>query len=260
MSIMKKMLLIIQGIVLLLFTAQTSEGQTIILTEDFTGFNVGSHTTPSTSDVSQALDTRTGSPGWTGSLIYPAGGEIKIGTSSATGWIETPALDLSQNGGGFELTFDIARWPGDASTVQVYLNGAAIGAILTPTDEFQTAHIKSDNGTVSGKIKIMALTRRFFIDNLVIAGDNLTTAINDKAEYPGEILMFPVPATYKLNLTGIEDFRKIEIYDVTGRLVIHLMTSNKRSVDIPVYELQNGLYFIRLTSDKTMKLLRFVKR
>ncbi len=165
---MKKSLLIRRSAVffLLLYSGLFLRGQQVVFSEDFSGFTTGTHTTPSTNDVSGALDSRTGIPGWTGSKIYSSGGEIKLGTSSITGWIETPSINLSE--GELILKFDISCWPGDASTVQVYLNNTPAGDIISPSDDFRRVLIPVPSGTASGKFKFAGLTKRFFLDNITI--------------------------------------------------------------------------------------------
>lgn len=257
---MNRLLLLISVFVFLLCTGQTTKGQTIILTENFTGFNVGSHTTPSTSDVSSSLDQRTSVPGWSGSLIYPAGGEIKIGTSSTTGWIETPSLDLSQNGGSFSVSFALARWPGDATTVQVYLNGAPIGNVLSPGDDFQEIRINNTDGTSSSKIRILGLTKRFYIDNFSIEAGSLTTSVTSASQCSDNIKIYPVPAGDELIISGIGGYHTVEIFDITGRSVLKAGTGNMESMTLHLEELNRGLFFVRLISGTNMKLLRFVRR
>ncbi len=129
---MKRSLLIRRSAVIFLLVTSglILKGQQVVFSEDFSGFTTGTHTTPSTSDISGSLDSRTGIPGWTGSKVYSAGGEIKMGTSSLTGWIETPSVNLAQ--GDLILKFDISCWPGDASTVQVYLNNHSHGECNFP--------------------------------------------------------------------------------------------------------------------------------
>lgn len=171
---MKKSLLSFLGIAITIFFVLSSNlrGQTVLLSEDFTGFTAGTHASPSGTDVSVSLDGKTLIPGWTGSKIYEAGGEIKSGTSSVVGFIETPAIDLSANGGNFTVKFDIARWTGDVTTVQVYVNGTtAIGSVISPTDSYQTIQISGSGGTSTSKIKVAALTKRFYLDNFFVTLD-----------------------------------------------------------------------------------------
>jgi hypothetical protein len=121
------------------------KGQIVVLSEDFSGFTTGTHTTPSTSDISTSLDLKMQTPGWTGSKVYSSGGEIKIGTEAISGWIETPVIDLSGNGGHYKVKFDICRWPGDATTVQISVNGTVLGTV-TPSETFETIQLTGKEG------------------------------------------------------------------------------------------------------------------
>ena len=140
------------------------------LAEDFSGFTSGTHESPATTDISGSLDTYTQTSGWTGLKIYSAGGEIKLGTSSANGYIITPAIDLSE---GASLNFDYAKWGTDASVVQVFhaadgVNFVQIGSDFTPTTDFQSTSIEITGGTASSKIKIGTNVKRAYLDNINI--------------------------------------------------------------------------------------------
>ncbi|MCX6333230.1 MAG: hypothetical protein NT092_02890 [Bacteroidia bacterium] len=136
---MKKTLLIISAFVLFLFLipGRSAVGQTVVLTENFTGFSNSSHASPGSTDVSGTLDTKTTIAGWTGSKIYEAGGEIKLGTASIAGFIVTPSLDLSGNAGKYVLKFDLQKYGTDATQVQVYLDNVAVGSPITAPDTYQ---------------------------------------------------------------------------------------------------------------------------
>jgi hypothetical protein len=231
----------------------------VLLSENFSGFTTGSHSTPSTSDASATLDSKTTSPGWTGSLIYSAGGEIKIGTSTLTGWIETPALDLSANGGNFSVSFDICRWTADATTVQVYFNGTALGNIISPTDAFQNIQITGTGGTNSGKIKLLALTKRFFIDNFSVTS-SLPTEDQKVTGSDRMLTIFPVPATDMLSINCKRQFTMIVIFDITGRQIVSLDINPSSFFKIPVSNFNPGLYIMRLHTSAGVEVTRFVKR
>ena len=66
------------------------------LSEDFSGFTDGTHATPGSTDISVTLNSYTQEPGWSGLKVFSAGGEIKLGSSSAAGYIITPTLVLSE--------------------------------------------------------------------------------------------------------------------------------------------------------------------
>jgi hypothetical protein len=256
---MKKSLHFLKVVVMLLFPVMTTTGQTTVLAENFSGFTAGNHVTPSTSDVSASLDSKTGVPGWSGSLIYPAGGEIKVGTSSLTGWIETPAIDLSPNEGNFVLEFDICRWTGDATTVQVYHNGSAIGEILTPSDNFQKVRIQGNSGTSISKIRILGLTKRFYVDNISVISQNIPTEaevpeLNDQA-----VELFPVPACDKLNICNIQYSCLINVYDIYGRLVHRIINEASEEIIIDISSFLPGIYIVTIKNKDNISYFKFLK-
>jgi hypothetical protein len=110
------------------------------LEEDFSGFTTGTHAAPSTNDLGAEMDTYTMATGWSGLKIFSAGGEIKLGTGSISGYIITPTLDLSQ---GASLNFDYAQWATDASVIQIFhasdgVTFVQVGPDITPATDFQS--------------------------------------------------------------------------------------------------------------------------
>lgn len=64
----------------------------LLMSENFSKVNNNSD---GFNDVGTVLDTYTDNPGWTGFKVYPAAGQsIKMGTSSAVGYLISPALQL----------------------------------------------------------------------------------------------------------------------------------------------------------------------
>jgi hypothetical protein len=257
---MKKLLQFASGIVLLLFQTLTSNCQTTILAENFSGFTTGTHTLPSTNDVSSSLDAKTASPGWKGNLIYSAGGEIKVGTSANTGWIETPAIDLSVTDMNYRISFDIARWPGDASTVQVYLDGATAGEIISPPDSYERMEIALSPGTSSSRIRIQALTKRFFIDNLIVTSENIPTSVDMTSGDKDGLKLWPVPSGGELKLANSGSYEKLMICDITGRIrqIIEINRDDELRIDIG--NLEPGVYIFTFISGKTRKTVKVIKQ
>ncbi len=257
---MKKLLQSASGVVLLLFQTLTSISQTTILSENFSGFITGTHTLPSTNDVSLSLDAKTSSPGWSGALIYSAGGEIKIGTSSNTGWIETPGIDLSLAEVNYKISFDISRWPGDAATVQVYLDGAAAGGIITPADSYERKEIILASGTSSSRIRIQALTKRFFIDNLTVTSENIPTSDEITPGGKDELKLWPVPSGNQIKVVNSGFYDDLTISDITGRIrqIIRIDRVDELRIDIGDFE--PGLYIFTFISGKTRKHVKVIKQ
>jgi hypothetical protein len=229
----------------------------VIFSEDFSGFTTGTHSSPATYDVSGALDPKTHIPGWTGSKIYSAGGEIKLGTSDVPGWIETPLISMSGHEGDLFVKFDISRWPEDATTIRVYLNGLPLGNEITPANEFQTIKIPITSGTVSGKIKFESMTKRFFLDNIMLVAGNATSVrLPDKAPVIPKI--YPNPACDFINICNIEGYSRLEISDISGRVLKVIEPLEESGVEVSLDGLSSGIYIIRFRSDRGTFAIRFI--
>lgn len=241
---------------ILLWSGSFLKGQQVVFSEDFSGFTTGTHTTPSTSDISGSLDSRTGIPGWTGLKVYSAGGEIKLGTASLTGWIETPSVNLDQ--GELSLKFDISRWPGDESSVQVYLNGTPLGDVISPEDNFQRIMIPVPAGTATGKFKFAGLTKRFFLDNISVEKGNIS-AINIPGQLSAKPLIYPNPAFDFVRIEGTGSFNRIEIADISGEVLNVIEISEEEKIEIPCGKYPAGIYFIRFYSGRMVYTSRLIK-
>ena len=137
-----------------------------ILFEDFSGM-----TDSTTTDISGSLDNYTQVPGWTGNKVYQSNGAAKIGTSSVKGYITTPALDLSGNGGNFTIRFKARRWTTDQQQMKVFVNETehlVQGLITNVMTEFT---VMATGGTSNTLVKFegfQAANSRFFIDDIEI--------------------------------------------------------------------------------------------
>jgi hypothetical protein len=248
---MKNSLLFSFTVVLLLSICFGISGkaQTVFFSENFSGFSTNSHTTPSTSDASANLDSKTQLPGWTGFKVYSAGGEIKLGTSDIAGWIETPLITFSGNEGILTLKFDICRWTGDATSVQILLNGTQIGNTLSPTDGFQTIEIPVTPGVTSGKIKFEALSKRFFLDNVMIVSQN-TTHTGNSIQESEDVVIFPNPAIDFVTIDHVGGYKILEVLDLNGRVCLTKSLAGEEKTDIYLADFPAGIYFLRLSSGK----------
>ena len=148
--------------------------QTVIFSEDFSGF-VDSTTT----DLSNTLDTYTSVPGWTGNKVNQSYGKVKVGASSSKGWLQTPTIDLSGNGGYFTLEFDAEAWYHDSTTIIVYVGTTSYQVTgLDNSGNYGTyGHfsLSLSGGTSNSYIRFegkQASKARFFLDNVVISQNN----------------------------------------------------------------------------------------
>jgi hypothetical protein len=84
---------------------------------------------------------------------------------------------------------------------------------------------------------------------------NLNVSIDDFSN--DQIKIYPNPTSDYLNIQGMPDNCIIEIYTMTGKLV--KQGQNINSLD--VRNLENGAYFVRITSNKqSAKILKFIKQ
>ena len=233
-------------------------GQTVLFYENFSGFTSGSHSLPSTSDVSAVLDLRTQSPGWTGSKIYPAGGEIKIGTSDITGWIETPLIDLSGYEDAIVLKFDISGWPGNTSSIQVSVNGFSLGDPITPSDEYRTIELPITSGIASGKIKFESLAKRFFLDNIMVT-TKIITSTQTLKEGLIPVSIFPNPAKDVITFSNLKAYKLLEISDLNGMIRKTLKLDGTNVLEVLLVDLQPGIYIVRFSSDRGSIVSRIIK-
>ena len=111
------------------------------------------------------------------STDHEAGSVAKFGGGSAKGSLESPALDLSGNGGNFVIMFDTRRWKGDKTTLDILLNGTVVTNIVL-TDVMETYIASISGGTAGANVTIKghaASNNRFFLDNLRIVSGTVTT-------------------------------------------------------------------------------------
>ncbi|MCX6301686.1 MAG: T9SS type A sorting domain-containing protein [Bacteroidia bacterium] len=257
---MKKSLLLSFTVVLsfLLSLSFNIEGQTVVFSENFSGFSNGTHASQSSYDYSGVLDTKTQLPGWTGYKVYSAGGEIKLGTSDVPGWIETPSIDLSGYEGDVFIEFDISRWPDDAAIVQVSLNGFPLGNTIAPADEFQTVEILLTEEITSAKIKFESLAKRFFLDNVRVVAQNATSAGNNY-KFESRIKVYPNPAGDLINIDNLNGISRLEIINLNGRVMEAIDLSDTEKVDLALNDFPPGIYLIRFFTGRSSFTTRFVK-
>jgi hypothetical protein len=236
------------AIAIFLFSAISRlSAQTVIFSEDFSGFTTGTHSSPNTHDASGNLDTKTEVTGWTGYKVYSAAGEIKLGTSNVPGWIETPEINLSGYDVDLFVKFDISRWPDDATSVRVLLNGSQIGNTLTPVNEFQTVEIPITDGISSGKIKFESLEKRFYLDNIQVIAQNPTGSWDTEINFTN-VKVYPNPTGNIITVDNVSAFNRCEIYNINGKIIIIKNINGSASIIMDLQDVTAGIYFIRLSS------------
>lgn len=164
----------------------TAPSSVVVLSEDFSGF---ASATVGSTDISSNLNTYTTVPGWTGSKVYESDGNAKLGSASTLGYIQTPALDLSGNGGQFVITFDAKAWTGDNTNLKVSVGDRTFTVTGMTDTEFNTFTIPMTGGTTSSKVKFEGYQNsksRFYLDNVVISYEQPAVVdLSDATLVPG---------------------------------------------------------------------------
>jgi hypothetical protein len=161
--------------ILFLNLVQIIFSQSILFNEDFSSLNTGNSSGTNGPSTTQ----------WNGDVLtfpnvmnaYPAGGMVKIGNASSSGFIESKLLDLSQNNGEFVLNFDVKGWSTIEGDIKITVTG--IIPIIIPyttilsSSLLETKTINFSGGIPNSTIKIETTSKRAFIDNVNVSTNNL---------------------------------------------------------------------------------------
>lgn len=130
-------------------------------------------------DIGQELDRFTSQSGWYGQYVTTAKGKVRLGFESSKGWVQTPAANLSGNGGNYIVSFDAWDFGNDKEfqRINVYVHKGK--------DHIQTQEVlitnEQKNYTFKGKYggddvvftfsAQKATKNRFYLDNVDIQTD-----------------------------------------------------------------------------------------
>ena len=155
-------------VLLMILFYQFNFAQTYLLTEDFSSIVSGNSSSSSGSSSAWTGNTNITSV----SAAYSAGGSVKIGSGSATGFIQTKVLDLSLNGGSFSIDFDVKGWTTIEGSIIVTVTNLATQTVsysaVMASSNFETKTMNFSGGTSNSVIKIATTSKRAFIDNVKV--------------------------------------------------------------------------------------------
>ena len=146
---------------------------TLLMSENFSKVNAYAD---GYTDVGESLDDYTDNPGWTGYKVYPAAGKsLKVGTSSAIGYLISPELQLSST---VTVVFNAKNWiasngTSDKSSIIVSCGEASQTVVLTDEPEDYTVVL---NGCTAQNVKLAmnANKKRSYIYSVDIYNGDLT--------------------------------------------------------------------------------------
>ncbi len=140
----------------------------ILLNENFSAITSGDNTTTSGSSAAWAGDTLFP----TVVNTYQAGGAVRLGKTSAAGSITSKTLDLSVNGGVFDVSFDVKGWNSSGNIV-VTVSGLtpqtiSYTSLLTESFEAKTLHFNGGTANKTITFATDSTTKRAFLDNIIV--------------------------------------------------------------------------------------------
>lgn len=93
-------------------------------------------------------------------------------------------------------------------------------------------------------------------DDFVFEEDIVSSASDSKAP---EIKIYPNPAHNYLTISNLNDLQQIDIQDITGKIVWSEKLQEEEQITIPVSQLPNGIYLIKIITKDEISVRRFIK-
>ncbi len=103
---------------------------------------------------------------------------------------------------------------------------------------------------------------------LITAEDEVTTktydvvftvAVGIAGQSGASFEIYPIPADRSLHVRSLESLSEMRIISITGSTVRVKELSGEKNIQLDISELESGVYFLKLSGDKSTQILRFVK-
>lgn len=132
-------------------------GDVVVLSEEFDNDTTGDSSTEFSSSKFPNFS------GSTSKAYTSKFGGVKLGSSSAIGYITSKSLDLSNS---FTVTLNVLRYNTDSGKVQVTVGD--VTKEITPTTTDTAYSLDFDAATSASTVRIATSTKRAYIDNVII--------------------------------------------------------------------------------------------
>jgi len=93
-----------------------------------------------------------------------------------------------------------------------------------------------------------------YIDDVVLSLDNPTNVSNIDED---EFKIYPNPVSDIVNIEGATSVNKVDITDLSGKTTISVKEFSGTQLDVS--GLQRGVYLMKITTDKGLKVVKLVK-
>jgi hypothetical protein len=121
--------------------------------------------------------------------------------------------------------------------------------------------IKTLNNLTSGDI-VANKADIYFDYNLPVTTNDAETAFQmldvPKNDLDQSISVYPNPANNVVNIKADSEIKSVEIYDLQGR-ILQISQTNENNPVLDISNKQTGIYFLKITSEKGMKVQKLAK-
>lgn len=124
----------------------------------------------------------------------------------------------------------------------------------TNTMGLYTLDLTSYNSSFGKNFAILINDSEIYIDDFSYTNSNLSNTENDLAN----LTISPNPANTIVNIKSDNAIQNIQLYDVQGRLLQTKLT-NEINFTIDVSDKINGIYFLKITTEKGSKIEKIIK-
>ena len=180
---------------------------------------------------------------------------VQVSTDESYSFTVTSDHSFVANFETQEINIKVNIEPAESANVTgegAYHFGDVVTLTVEPFENYRFQNW-TEEGTVvceTSTYTFTAMTDRTLTANLIN-----TEGIN---EHSNTLLIYPNPVKDKLTIEMQDALGNVEIFNLMGTLVYSQKNCSNK-LEIQTTGLQSGLYFIRLTTDKVSKTLRFVK-
>lgn len=176
------------------------------------------------------------------------GGGQNLGYIANGDWVEY-AIENNTTKTDFQIDFRLA---GNGGVIDFYIDGESAGQVTAPnTGNWQQYQTVTENIIVNiGKhyLKVVATTAGFNLNYMNVRESTAVTAT--ESSHAPEISIYPNPGSNEIVIrSGNFRHRKIEVFNVMGKLVMSQATSGESVFRLPVH-LSDGTYCVRISNDK----------
>ncbi|MBB6329350.1 ELWxxDGT repeat protein [Chryseobacterium sediminis] len=156
--------------------------------------------------------------------------------------------------------------------------------VTNGTGAVNTLAIQSNNLAVNNKIinSISKVNNKIFLNapfndsnNFNFYGDELyvmdinqiTLGVNEtignvREEKDLSVIVYPNPTVFEVNLMSTKDnqIKEVEMYNMTGLLVLHKKQANTAKISLDLNNLVSGVYLLKIKTEKGMIMKKIIKK